>query len=97
MDLSHGGHLTHGSPVNMSGKYFKIVPYGVSEKTETLDYDEIQKIANECKPKLIVAGASAYARVIDFGAFVDIGVHQDGLVHISQMSQILRRQINLLI
>lgn len=66
MNLTDGGHLTHGSPVNMSGKYFKIVPYGVSEKTEALDYDEVQRIAEECKPKLIVAGASAYARTLDF-------------------------------
>ena len=66
MNLSHGGHLTHGSPVNISGKYFKIVPYGVSEQTETIDYDEMEKIALECKPKLIVSGASAYPRIIDF-------------------------------
>ncbi len=72
LNLTDGGHLTHGSPVNMSGKYFKIVPYGVSEGTEQLDYDEIQKIANECKPKLIVAGASAYARVLDFPRLADI-------------------------
>lgn len=66
MNLSHGGHLTHGSPVNISGSYFNIVPYGVSEKTETIDYDEMEKIAVACKPKLIVSGASAYPRVIDF-------------------------------
>ncbi|MGN0822476.1 MAG: serine hydroxymethyltransferase [Candidatus Gallimonas sp.] len=66
MNLSHGGHLTHGSPVNISGKYFNIVPYGVSEETETIDYDEMEKIALECKPKLIVSGASAYPRIIDF-------------------------------
>lgn len=66
MNLSHGGHLTHGSPVNISGSYFHIVPYGVSEKTETIDYDEMEKIALSCKPKLIVSGASAYPRVIDF-------------------------------
>ncbi|MDL2218132.1 serine hydroxymethyltransferase [Christensenellaceae bacterium OttesenSCG-928-M15] len=66
MNLSHGGHLTHGSPVNMSGKYFHIVPYGVQEYTEQIDYDEFEKIALECKPKLIVAGASAYPREIDF-------------------------------
>ena len=66
MNLSHGGHLTHGSPVNISGLYFNIVPYGVSEQTETIDYDEMEKIALECKPKLIVSGASAYPRVIDF-------------------------------
>ncbi len=66
MNLSHGGHLTHGSPVNISGMYFNIVPYGVSPETETIDYDEMEKIALESKPKLIVAGASAYPRFIDF-------------------------------
>jgi len=66
MNLTDGGHLTHGSPVNMSGKYFKIVPYGVSRETETIDYDALEKIAQECKPKIIVAGASAYSRIIDF-------------------------------
>jgi glycine hydroxymethyltransferase len=66
MNLNHGGHLTHGSPVNMSGKYFNIVPYGVSEKDEKIDYDELRKLALEVKPKLIVAGASAYPRVINF-------------------------------
>ncbi len=66
MDLSCGGHLSHGSPVNISGKYFNIVPYGVNAETERIDYEEVLRIAKECKPKLIVAGASAYARVIDF-------------------------------
>ncbi len=66
MNLQQGGHLSHGSPVNISGKYFNIVPYGVSDETETIDYDEMRKIALECKPKLIVVGASAYSRVIDF-------------------------------
>lgn len=66
MNLSHGGHLTHGSPVNISGKYFKIVPYGVSEQDERIDYDALEKIAVENKPKMIVAGASAYPRIIDF-------------------------------
>ncbi|MGN0777719.1 MAG: serine hydroxymethyltransferase, partial [Aristaeellaceae bacterium] len=66
MNLSHGGHLTHGSPVNMSGKYFHFVPYGVDAETERLNYDEVRRIALECKPKLIVAGASAYPRVIEF-------------------------------
>ena len=66
MNLAHGGHLTHGSPVNISGKYFNIVPYGVNDETETIDYDEMRKIALECKPKLIVVGASAYSRIIDF-------------------------------
>ncbi len=66
MSLSHGGHLTHGSPVNMSGSYFHFVPYGVNEDTEIIDYDEILSLAKENHPKLIVAGASAYPRVIDF-------------------------------
>ena len=87
MNLTDGGHLTHGSPVNMSGKYFKIVPYGVSEKTEMLDYDEIQKIANECKPKLIVAGASAYARVIDFERMAEIA-HSVGAYLMVDMAHI---------
>lgn len=69
MNLSHGGHLTHGSPVNISGKYFKIVPYGVSRETELIDYDEMEKIALEARPKLIVSGASAYPRTIDFAKF----------------------------
>ena len=69
MNLSHGGHLSHGSPVNISGKYFNIVPYGVSEENETIDYDDILKKAKECKPKLILAGASAYPRTIDFEKF----------------------------
>lgn len=91
MNLAHGGHLSHGSPVNISGKYFNIVPYGVSKATQVIDYDEMEKIAVECKPKMLVAGASAYPRVIDFkrirqicdkvGAlmFVDIA-HIAGLV-----------------
>ena len=66
MNLAHGGHLSHGSPVNISGKYFNIVPYGVSEDKQVIDYDEMEKIAVECKPKMIVSGASAYPRVIDF-------------------------------
>ena len=66
MNLQQGGHLSHGSPVNISGKYFNIVPYGVSDDTETIDYDEMRRIALECNPKLIVVGASAYARIIDF-------------------------------
>lgn len=66
MNLQQGGHLSHGSPVNISGKYFNIVPYGVNDITETIDYDEMEKIALECKPKLIVVGASAYSRTIDF-------------------------------
>ena len=71
MNLAHGGHLTHGSPVNMSGKYFNVVPYGVNDEGY-IDYDEVRRIALECKPKLIVAGASAYARAIDFKRFREI-------------------------
>ena len=66
MNLAHGGHLTHGSPVNISGSYFNIVPYGVDEKTHTINYDEVERLAKEHKPKMLVAGASAYARAIDF-------------------------------
>ncbi|MDO5112446.1 MAG: serine hydroxymethyltransferase [Clostridia bacterium] len=72
MNLSHGGHLTHGSPVNMSGKYFNFVPYGVSPETEMIDYDELRRTALSCKPKMIVAGASAYPRAIDFARFREI-------------------------
>ena len=72
MNLAHGGHLSHGSPVNMSGKYFNIVPYGVSEDTNTIDYEEVRRLALESKPKLILAGASAYPRVIDFKKFSEI-------------------------
>lgn len=72
MSLAHGGHLSHGSPVNMSGKYFNIVPYGVSEETEMIDYDEVRRLAIENKPKLILAGASAYSRTIDFEKFAEI-------------------------
>ena len=71
MNLAHGGHLTHGSPVNMSGKYFNVVPYGVNDDG-FIDYDEVLRIAKECKPKMIVAGASAYARAIDFKRFREI-------------------------
>ena len=66
MNLSQGGHLSHGSPVNISGKYWNIVPYGVDDETEMIDYDKMREIALECQPKLIVVGASAYSRVIDF-------------------------------
>lgn len=72
MNLAHGGHLSHGSPVNISGKYFNIVPYGVSETDNTINYDEIRKTALETKPKLILAGASAYPRTIDFEKFAEI-------------------------
>ncbi len=69
MNLAHGGHLSHGSPVNMSGKYWNIVPYGVSESENVIDYEEVRRLALECKPKLILAGASAYPRIIDFEKF----------------------------
>ncbi|HNZ82384.1 MAG TPA: serine hydroxymethyltransferase [Sedimentibacter sp.] len=72
MDLSHGGHLTHGSPVNMSGSYFNVVFYGVNKETETIDYDQVREIAKRERPKLIIAGASAYPRIIDFKVFREI-------------------------
>ena len=72
MNLDHGGHLTHGSPVNFSGKYFKMVSYGVNEETGVIDYDEVERIAKECKPRMIIAGASAYPRIIDFKRFREI-------------------------
>lgn len=72
MSLAHGGHLTHGSPVNISGKYFNIVSYGVDRESGRIDYDEVEKIAKESRPKIIVAGASAYPRIIDFKRFRDI-------------------------
>ena len=72
MNLAHGGHLSHGSPVNISGKYFNIVPYGVDKETCTINYDEVERLAKECKPKLILAGASAYPRTIDFKRFSQI-------------------------
>lgn len=72
MDLAHGGHLSHGSPVNISGKYFRIVPYGLDDATETIDMDHVRELARECRPKLILAGASAYPRLIDFAAFREI-------------------------
>lgn len=72
MNLAHGGHLSHGSPVNMSGKYWNIVPYGVSENDGRIDYDEVERLALECSPKLILAGASAYPRIIDFKRFREI-------------------------
>lgn len=66
MDLSHGGHLTHGSPVNFSGKLYNFISYGVDKETETIDYEKLKKIALENRPKMIVSGASAYPRIIDF-------------------------------
>ena len=72
MNLAHGGHLTHGSPVNFSGKLYNVCAYGVQPDTETIDYDEVYRVAAECRPKVIVAGASAYPRIIDFEAFAAI-------------------------
>lgn len=72
MSLAHGGHLSHGSPVNISGKYFNIVPYGVSQDTETIDYEALHELALQHKPKMIVAGASAYPRKLDFKRFKEI-------------------------
>ena len=80
MNLSHGGHLTHGSPVNMSGKYFRFVPYGVDPETETLNYDTVREIALECRPKMIVAGASAYPRIIDFARLREIADEVNALL-----------------
>ncbi len=72
LSLAHGGHLSHGSPVNISGKYFNVVPYEVADGTETIDYDKMREIALECKPKMIVSGASAYSRIIDFAKIREI-------------------------
>ncbi|MDE6189762.1 MAG: serine hydroxymethyltransferase, partial [Clostridia bacterium] len=72
MSLAHGGHLSHGSPVNISGKYFNIIPYEVEKETSMIDYDKVAKLAKECKPKLILAGASAYPRALDFKKFREI-------------------------
>ena len=72
MNLSHGGHLSHGSPANFSGKFYKIVPYGVKKETETIDFNEVEKLAREHKPKMIIVGASAYPRGIDFQKFRNI-------------------------
>jgi glycine hydroxymethyltransferase len=72
MNLDHGGHLTHGSPVNFSGRFFKIVPYGVTKDQQLIDYDAVFKLAEEHKPKIIIAGASAYSRIIDFARFAKI-------------------------
>src|SRR6186997_2122001 len=73
MNLAHGGHLTHGHPLNFSGKYFKIVPYGVRQEDERLDYDELERLAREHRPKMIVVGASAYPRVFDFPRISAVG------------------------
>ncbi|MGL5206125.1 MAG: serine hydroxymethyltransferase [Acidaminococcaceae bacterium] len=87
MNLSHGGHLTHGSPVNISGTYFNIVPYGVNPETETIDYAELEKLAEESKPKIIVAGASAYPRAIDFERMAEIA-HKVGALLMVDMAHI---------
>lgn len=87
MNLSQGGHLSHGSPVNISGKYFKVVPYGVNKETEVIDYDEMEKIAKEHQPKIIVAGASAYPRVIDFARVAEIA-HSVGALFMVDMAHI---------
>lgn len=87
MNLAHGGHLTHGSPVNISGKYFNIVPYGVDAETGYIDYDELRDLAREHKPKLIVAGASAYSRIIDFEMFQSIA-HEVGAYLMVDMAHI---------
>lgn len=87
MSLAHGGHLTHGSPVNFSGKLYNIVSYGVSSETETIDYDELERIAKECRPKMIVGGASAYPRVIDFERMAEIA-HEVGAYFMVDMAHI---------
>ena len=80
MNLAHGGHLTHGMPLNFSGKLYKIIPYGVRRDTEQIDYDEVAALARERRPKLIVAGASAYSRVIDFARFGEIAKESGSLL-----------------
>lgn len=87
MNLSQGGHLSHGSPVNISGKYYNVVPYGVTHETERIDYDEFARIAKEAQPKLIVAGASAYPRVIDFERMAEIA-HSVGAIFMVDMAHI---------
>lgn len=87
MNLAHGGHLTHGSPVNYSGKSYRFVPYGVAEETGRIDYDEFERIANECRPKLIVAGASAYPRIIDFERMARVA-HSVGAYFMVDMAHI---------
>ena len=85
MNLSHGGHLTHGSPVNVSGTYFNVVPYGVNAETKQIDYDEFRKIVLEAKPKLIIAGGSAYSRQIDFKKMADVA-HEVGAIFMVDMA-----------
>lgn len=85
MNLSHGGHLTHGSPVNVSGTYFNVVPYGVNADTQQIDYDEFRNIVLETKPKLIIAGGSAYSRQIDFKKMADVA-HEVGAIFMVDMA-----------
>jgi len=85
MNLSHGGHLTHGSPVNVSGTYFNVVPYGVNAETQQIDYDEFRKIVLEAKPKLIIAGGSAYSRQINFKKMADVA-HEVGAIFMVDMA-----------
>ena len=85
MNLSHGGHLTHGSPVNVSGTYFNVVPYGVNAETQQIDYDEFRKIVLEAKPKVIIAGGSAYSRQIDFKKMADVA-HEVGAIFMVDMA-----------
>ncbi len=80
MSLAMGGHLTHGSPVNFSGKWFNVVPYGLDMETETIDYDELERLAREHRPKMIIAGASAYPRIIDFERFAAIAEEVDAVL-----------------
>jgi len=87
MNLAHGGHLTHGHPLNFSGKTYKFVPYGVSKETETIDYDELERLAREHQPKMIVAGASAYSRIIDFPRMSQIA-HSVGAIFFVDMAHI---------
>ncbi len=87
MNLAHGGHLTHGHPLNFSGKTYKFVPYGVSKETETIDYDDLERLAREHQPKMIVAGASAYSRIIDFPRMSQIA-HSVGAIFFVDMAHI---------
>ena len=87
LNLAHGGHLSHGSPVNISGKYFNVVPYSVSDETEMLDYEDIRRVALECKPKMIIAGASAYSRTIDFAKIREIA-DEVGAIYMVDMAHI---------
>ena len=85
MNLSHGGHLTHGSPVNVSGTYFNVVPYGVDAESQTIDYDEFRKVVVEAQPKLIIAGGSAYSRIIDFEKMAEVA-HEVGAIFMVDMA-----------